>query len=64
MSRKDYVAMAEAIRYAREIFAANPTMTADKVIEIIEGGIADVFALDDHSFDRARFFAACVKAGA
>lgn len=61
MTRKDYVAIAEAIYTTRETL---PIVTGywEAQLEAIGRAtqlVADVFAEDNPRFDRARFIAAC-----
>lgn len=56
MTRKDYVAIAGAIKYTRQWNKLEKEVYAtDRVAESIAG----VMALDNPSFDRARFLKAC-----
>ncbi len=60
MTRKDYVAIAAAIK-ARTEMARNIQNSAVRLTHYKEltGDIADVLARDNSRFDRARFLAAC-----
>lgn len=63
MTRKDYVAIAQAIRAARhDVTSKEP---AESQVDMLDGTslsaehIADALARDNARFDRARFIAAC-----
>lgn len=63
MTRKDYIAIAAAIKAAKlDIFCKEPDASH---VDLCDGAnyaaehIADVMARDNARFDRARFLAAC-----
>lgn len=58
MSRKDYTALAEAIRLTVEEARAIGDRTALGGVRILGRRVADVLAADNPRFDRARFLAA------
>ena len=60
MSRKDYVAIAAAIRAEYEAVADGPALR--RVVEQTADRIADVFAADNPNFDRERFLRAALGA--
>jgi len=57
MSRKDYCAIAEAIRSTRAITDDGHGQTL--AVDIVAERIADVMAKDNPRFDRERFYRAC-----
>lgn len=57
MTRKDYVAFAEAIRVLRWQLGREDW-------ELVRNAAADVFAGDNARFDRLRFYSACENARA
>jgi uncharacterized alpha-E superfamily protein len=57
MTRKDYVAFAEAIRVLR-------WQLSREEWELVRNAAADVFAGDNARFDRLRFHSACENARA
>ena len=65
MTRKDYVAIAEAIAESRSHWVSmdeKPVSKADAFragIESVRSEIARVLAADNSRFDRDRFYAAC-----
>lgn len=60
MTRKDYVAIAAALKDAATTeFQAQFPVSADMMRLEIIGRIAGVFAQDNPRFDRARFLKAC-----
>lgn len=65
MSRKDYVAAAEAIRETLEAVEQAKADSGDYRAGLAAGikdsaqALANVFASDNSNFDRARFLAAC-----
>ena len=56
MTRKDYVAIAAAIR--KEV-DAGPNKNGHTITQKIAENIADVMIRDNQRFDRSRFFKAC-----
>jgi len=61
MTRKDYVALAEAINKARrKVSGGVPIgLVSDLAIETVENSIADDLASDNPRFDREWFLQAC-----
>jgi hypothetical protein len=56
MTRKDYIALAGAIRETRELVLSPVAVSA---VESVTQKIADALAADNGRFDRERFYAAC-----
>lgn len=61
MSRKNYVAVAAAIRDERENW--NPGGEVQVALNYLAQSLAGVFAADNPNFDRERFLAAARKEG-
>ena len=60
MTKKDYVAIAAAIKAAiNTANGFNIHLRPVQVASLYAGKLADVFASDNPSFDRARFLEAC-----
>lgn len=66
MTKKDYIAVAAAIRNQRERMPANPQPGDVDALRVhwsthylIATSLADVFARDNPRFDRARFLDVC-----
>jgi hypothetical protein len=59
MTRKDYEAIARAIRLFHEDDERDPIHTASGAVEYVASNIADVMSADNPRFDRARFLKAC-----
>ncbi len=60
MTRKDYVAIAGALKDARPLASPNAlTQAAMDAIDNAADFIADAMARDNPRFDRARFLTAC-----
>lgn len=63
MSRKDYVAIAAAIRAEREAWAGNPDeerYPAYEALQCATESIANVLAVDNPNFNRDRFMEAAL----
>ena len=60
MSRKDYVAIAEAIARLRDNYT-DPTVRSSFALVALE--LADALAADNPRFDRDRFLVACHVTG-
>ena len=58
MTRKDYVALAEAIRFATER-SMKHGLTSVETISAIRTEIGNVLLADNNNFDRERFEEAC-----
>lgn len=59
MSRKDYEAMATALRVKMESYSdTDRYVTAREAVRQVAGALADVFAADNPRFDRKRFMKA------
>jgi hypothetical protein len=60
MTKKDYVAIAAAIRKVdNELWQDGPTIQGRAVVADVVAGLAEVMAQDNPRFDRERFAAAC-----
>jgi hypothetical protein len=63
MTKKDYIAIAAAIKAARaDVTTKEPRYSQRDMLDGISLAVehvADVFAADNPRFDRARFLAAC-----
>lgn len=57
MSRKDYVAVAEAIERTKD--DSHDVLDSYSVLKIAAQRVADVFAQDNPRFNRTRFMTAC-----
>ena len=59
MTRKDYVAIAGALRYVLDVHNQAGNNETQSAIHDCVAGIANVMAQDNPRFDRARFLKAC-----
>lgn len=62
MTRKDYEAIASAMRKVRKDWNFYHGMPRDMkdLLEELDDALADVFARDNDRFDRSRFLSACI----
>jgi hypothetical protein len=58
-SRKDYVAIAAALKSQRESYAPHWDKNLFRAMDDTCKAMAQVFANDNPRFDRAKFYAAC-----
>ena len=60
MTRKDYVAIAAAIREVDNgLWQDGPTIAGRETVALIVARLSDALAADNPAFDRERFAAAC-----
>ena len=61
MTRKDYEAIARAVRYAKPLNPSQSLLSgiANSVLETVAINIAEVMEMDNPRFDRDRFLTAC-----
>jgi hypothetical protein len=59
MTKKDYEALAEAIRYHRSVAETNENRDAVETCDSIAASFASIMEQDNERFSRRRFLAAC-----